>query len=72
MNEKYTQDLVQAIKNKIKEDMNNVYTQFVEDYLKMLETNMEAKRNYIINNIIDGIKISIDNNSHYEAPILII
>ena len=68
MGDRYTQDLTQAIKNKMKDEMNNVYSQFITDYLQMLETNMEAKRNYIINSIIDGIKVSVDNNTPFEGP----
>ena len=68
MNDRFTQDLTETIKLKMKKELNDIYTQFKEDYLEMLETSMEAKRNHIINSVLDGIKIYVDNNSPLDAP----
>ena len=68
MNDRFTQDLTETIKLKMKNELNDIYTQFKEDYLEMLETSMEAKRNHIINSVLDGIKIYVDNNSPLDAP----
>ena len=68
MNDRFTQDLTETIKLKMKNELNDIYTQFKEDYLEMLETSMEAKRNHVINSVLDGIKIYVDNNSPLDAP----
>jgi len=54
------------LKNHIKEELNKVYTEYKEEYLKELDRKMEAIRNKIVGDAINGISIAISENSPYS------
>lgn len=67
MNERYSQDLTDCIKQKMKEELNTVYDKYIQQNLDKLQLEMESERNRIINSVLDGVRISVDNNSPYEG-----
>lgn len=59
------QGLLDSIKSQIEKQVNEEFTKYKEQCLQELEYKIEAKRNQIIGNMLDGISIYIQNREEY-------
>lgn len=55
-----------VLKNYIKEELDKVFTEYKEEYLKKLDREMELRRNKIIGEALNGISIAISENTPYS------
>ena len=67
-NEELYNNLVETIKEKIEEQINDEYTEMKLQYLDNLEYRLEAKRNETVKNILDSIDVVFRKGDLHPAP----
>ena len=62
--------LIEMLKNKIEESINEEYIEYKKQKLQDLDTELELKRNGIVKNILNSITI-LNENTPYGVNIMI-
>ena len=68
MLDRLNEELTETIKARMKEEINDYFTDYKNKCLANLNNEIESKRNKTVNDILEGIKVYIDNNSPYDGP----
>ena len=69
----FSNDIIESIKQSIAQNIDEEYTEYKAKCLKDLDYKLEVKRNAIIQQILNGIDVSMQSNETYSLePTIVI
>ena len=71
MNDEFNNRIIDSIKQTIRENIDNEYTEYKNKCLEELEYKIEAKRNKTVSAILDGIDVKILSQQPYSLEPII-